>query len=150
MSVLRDRPYPNSSFLVDLGDGVTDTPQAGLVEVVFPDARVRVFEYRSGNDRTNDPHKITTLTEYGNLLLKRGTHGSLNWYQWWNEIRNGNQQGYRSVVVQLLNEDHTEVVLVWKFLRARPVNHRFAPLVGHDNAALIETLELAFERLEME
>jgi phage tail-like protein len=150
MSVQRDRPYPNSNFLVDLGDGVTDTSQAGLIEVVFPDARIQVVEYRNGNDKANDPHKITTQTEYGNLVLRRASHGSLNWYQWWNDIRNGDQQGFRTVVVQLRNEDHTQVVLVWKLLRARPVNHRFAPLVGHDNAALVETLELAFERLEME
>ena len=150
MSVQRDRPYPNSNFLVDLGDGVTDTPQAGLIEVVFPDARIRVFEYRNGNDKSNEPQKITTQTEYGNLVLRRATSGALNWYQWWSDVRNGDQHGFRTVTVQLRNEDHTQVVLTWKFLRARPVNHRFAPLVGHDNAALVETLDLAFERLEME
>jgi hypothetical protein len=56
----------------------------------------------------------------------------------------------RTVTVQLLNEDHSAVVIVWKFLRARPVIQRFGPLIAHDNSAGIETLELAFERLEME
>jgi phage tail-like protein len=150
MSVQRDRPYPDSNFLVDLGDGDPNTLQAGLIEVVLPDARVQVVEYRNGNDKGNDPHKLTTQTEYTNLILKRATHGSLSWYVWWNEVRNGGQASFRTVTVQLLNEDHSQTVLAWKFLRARPVSHRFAPLIGHDNAALIETLELAFERLEME
>ena len=136
MSVQRDRPYPNANFLVDLGDGDPNTVQAGLIEVVLPDARVQVVEYRSGNDKSNDSHKLTTQTGYGNLILKRATHGSLTWYAWWNEVRNGDQAAFRTVVVQLLNEDHTQTVLTWKFLRARPVSHRFAPLVGHDNAAL--------------
>jgi hypothetical protein len=49
-----------------------------------------------------------------------------------------------------VNEDRSEIVLTWKFLRARPVNQRFAPVIAHDNAALVETLELAFERIKME
>ena len=56
MSVQRDRPYPDSNFLVDLGDGDPTTLQAGLIEVVLPDARVQVVEYRNGNDKGNDPH----------------------------------------------------------------------------------------------
>ena len=98
MSVQRDRPYPNSNFLVDLGDGDPNTVQAGLIEVVLPDARVQVVEYRSGNDKSNDPHKLTTQTGYGNLILKRATHGSLTWYAWWNEVRNGDQAAFRTVV----------------------------------------------------
>ncbi|HUL75357.1 MAG TPA: phage tail protein [Vicinamibacterales bacterium] len=149
MAVLRDRPYPGANFLVDLGTGVTDTVEAGLTEVIFPDARVQVAEYRNGNDKENAPRKVTTETEYSNLILRRATHGSLTWYLWWNDIRNGNQAGYRTVTVELQNEDRTQTVLTWKFFRARPVNLRFAPLVGHDNAVVIETIELAFERLEM-
>ena len=150
MSVQRDRPYPNANFLVDLGDGDPNTLQAGLIEVVLPDARVQVVEYRSGNDKSNDPHKLTTQTGYSNLILKRATHGSLTWYAWWNEVRNGDQAAFRTVSSSCSTKITPRPVLTWKFLRARPVSHRFAPLVGHDNAALIETLELAFERLEME
>ena len=35
MSVLRERPYTNLNFLVDLGDGSTEGPQAGFEEVIF-------------------------------------------------------------------------------------------------------------------
>ena len=150
MAVLRDKPYPAFNFVVDLGDGLAEGPEAGLAEVVFPEARVATVEYRNGNDKANDPRKVQTVTHYGNLLLRRGTLGSLNWYQWWNDTRNGGQAVARTVTVKLLSEDHTAVVLTWKFLRARPANHQFAPLNGLANAALIETLEIAFERLEME
>ena len=33
MAVLRDRPYCQFNFLVDLGDGNTDGPRAGFQEV---------------------------------------------------------------------------------------------------------------------
>jgi hypothetical protein len=63
MAVFRDRPYPGFNFLVDLGDGTTDGPQAGLCEVVLPDAKIRTFEYRSGNDKENNSQIITTTME---------------------------------------------------------------------------------------
>jgi phage tail-like protein len=150
MAVLRDKPYPAINFVVDLGTGQTEGPEAGLAEVIFPEARLYVREYRTGNEKTSEPRKIQTLTHYGNLLLRRGALGSLSWYQWWNEARNGGQGVARTITVQLLSDDHTEVVLAWKFIRARPVNHQFSPLNGTANEVLIETLEIAFERLEME
>jgi phage tail-like protein len=149
MAILRDRPYPGFNFLVDIGDGA-EGPQAGLCEVVLPEAEIRTFEYRSGNDKENSPQIITTTTEYAHLVLKRGVIGSLNWYQWWNQVRNGDQGALRNVIVQLLSEDHTAVVLTWKFLHARPVVHRFSPLLAVENEGFYETLELAFERMEME
>jgi phage tail-like protein len=56
----------------------------------------------------------------------------------------------RTVVVQLLSEDRANVVLTWKFLRARPVRYKFSELRGKGDEVLIEYLELAFERMEME
>ena len=149
MAVLRDHPYPTQNFVVDLGDGIVEGPEAGLSEVILPDARLHVVEYRNGNDKESAPHKITSTAEYANLTVKRGALGSLNWYVWWDQVRNGDQSR-RTVVVRLLDESRTDTVMTWKFLRARPVAHHFAPLVALDAVVLIETLELAFERLEME
>ena len=150
MAVFRDHPYPAANFLVNFGGADPYAVQAGVIEVTLPEARIQVTEYREGNDKENDPHKVTSQAEYTNLVLKRASHGSLDWYTWWNDVRNGDQASMRTVTVQLLNEDHSQVVLTWKLLRARPVTQRFAPLIAHDNSAVIETLELAFERLEME
>ena len=33
MAVLRERPYPGFNFLVDLGGGTTDGPEAGFQEM---------------------------------------------------------------------------------------------------------------------
>ena len=150
MAVLRDKPYPGMNFLVDLGTGSTEGPEDGLAEVIFPEARVQVIEYRNGNERENSSRKLQTVTKHGNLVLRRGVIGSLNWYQWWNAVRNGDHAAVRTITIQLLNEDHTAAVLTWKFLRARPVNHQFSPLNASGSEAFMEILELAFERLEME
>ena len=77
MPVQRDRPYAGMNFHVDLGLG--DGPDAGVSEVVFPEARLQVNEYRNGNDRVLEATKLPTLTRYDNLLLRRGVTGSLAW-----------------------------------------------------------------------
>ncbi len=150
MAVLRDRPYPGLNFLVDLGTGNTDGPEAGFEEVLLPEVALEVVEYRNGNEKENGPRKITTFEHSTNLILKRGVIGSLNLYQWWNQLRNGDQNALRTVIVHLLNEDHTAVVLTWKFLRARPVKLRFSSLEAQPSSAFAEYVEIAFERMEME
>jgi phage tail-like protein len=150
MAVQRERPYAGFNFLVDLGTGNTDGPQAGFEEVILPEFCIDVIEYRTGNEKENSPRKLTALEHYTNLVLKRGVIGSLDLYNWINQIRNGDQSCFRNVTVQLQNEDHTSVVLTWKFLRARPVKFSFGSLNAKSNDIAIEYVELAFERLEME
>ena len=149
MAILRDKPYTGMNFLVDLGTGQTEGPDAGLLEVIFPEARVQVLEYRNGNDKSNEVIRTQTLARYGHLILKRGVIGSLTWYQWWSDVRNGNR-GVRNILVSLLNEDHSAVVLNWKFFHALPVTYHFSPLNALGCEAFTETLEIVFERFEME
>lgn len=150
MAVLRDQPYSNFNFLIDIGTGDTSSFQAGFSEVIFPEASLDVIEYRTGNTRENHVIKLTGQERYTNLVLKRGVIGSLDLYQWWNQVRNGDQNATRTVTIQLLSEDRTNVVLTWKFLRARPVKYHFSELNGNGKEILVEYLELAFERMEME
>lgn len=150
MAILREKPYQGINFTVDLGTGDVESLDAGLSEVVFPEARLQIVEYRNGNDRGTGLRKLQTITRYENLILRRGAIGSLNWYSWWNAARNGDQSVERTITVALLNEERAERVLIWKFLRARPVNHHFSPLNAMGTEPLVETLEVAFERLEME
>lgn len=150
MAVMRDKPYSNYNFLVDIGTGNTAGATAGFSEVILPPATLDVIEYRAGNDKESGVRKIPGRVHYGNVILKRGVIGSLDLYEWWNEVRNGNVNSARTVTVQLQNEDHTEVVLVWKFFRAWPMRYQFSPLDACGKETLIEILELAFERMEME
>ena len=111
---------------------------------------VDVIEYRNGNDRENDVRKLTGLAHVNDVTLKRGIIGSLDLYEWLDQIRNGDQAAYRTVVIQLQNEDHTAVVQTWKLLRARIVKHVSGPLNAKGNDVAMEELTLAYERLELE
>lgn len=149
MAVLRERPYVQFNFLVDLGTGSTDGAEAGFQEVSGIGMEVTVAEYRNGNDKENSVRKITGLNKSTDVTLKRGVVGSLNLYQWLNQIRNGDQSAYRTVVIQLQNEDHTSVVQEWKLLRARIIKHTSGPLNAKGTDVAMEELVLAYERLEM-
>jgi phage tail-like protein len=135
MAVSRDRPYSSFNFLVDLGDGDPHSQEAGFEEVILPEL---------GTESST------------NLILKRGVFGSLKLYKWWNEARKDRGKrssrrpgASRTVAVHLLDETGS-VVLTWKFLRARPVKLRFSNLEADKTNVMLEYLELAFERLEME
>lgn len=150
MATLRDRPYVQFNFLVDLGDGNTDGPQAGFQECSNIGMEVTVAEYRNGNELENSVRKITGLNKSTDVTLKRGIIGSLNLYQWLDDIRNGNQNAIRPVTIQLQNEDHSAIVLTWKLFRARIIKHVSGPMNAKGTDVAMEELTLAYERLEME
>jgi phage tail-like protein len=150
MAVMRDHPYGRFNFLVDLGTGETEGPDAGFQECSHIGMEVTVAEYRNGNDKENSVRKITGLNKVSDVTLKRGIIGSLTLYNWLNDIRNGNQSAQRTVTIQLLSEDHTAVVMTWKLLRARIVKHVSGPFNAKGTDVAMEEITLAYERLELE
>jgi phage tail-like protein len=150
MAVLRDHPYAQFNFLVDLGTGQTDGPQAGFRECSRIGATVEVIEYRNGNDRENAVRKLAGLTKYDDVTLRRGIIGSLDLYQWLNQVRSGDQGAARTVTIQLLNEDRTAVVQAWRLVGARIVRHVSGPFDAQCSDVAVEELTLAYERLELE
>ena len=150
MAVLRERPYGQFNFLVDLGTGSTDGPEAGFQECSQIGMRVDVVEYRNGNDKENDVRKLTGLARADDVTLRRGIIGSLNLYKWLDQIRNGDAAAYRNVLIHLQNEDHTATVLTWKLFRARIVKHVCGPLNAKGTDVAMEEMTLAYERLELE
>ena len=150
MAVFRDRPYTQFNFLVDLGNGVTEGPAAGFQEVSGIGMEVTVTEYRNGNSKENSVMKITGLSKSTDVTMKRGIIGSLDLYQWLNQIRNGDQKALRTVTIQLQNENRTDSVQTWKLLRARIIKHTSGPLNAKGTDVAMEEMVLAYERLEME
>ena len=150
MATLRERPYVQFNFLVDLGTGNTSGPDAGFQEVSGIGMEVTVAEYRNGNHKENSVMKITGMNKSTDVTMKRGVIGSLTLYNWLNQIRNGDQSALRTITVQLQNEDHSDVVATWKLLRARIIKHTSGPMNAKGTDVAMEELVVAYERLEME
>jgi phage tail-like protein len=150
MATVRDRPYTQFNFSVDLGDGNTEGARAGFQEMSDIGTSVAVIEYRNGNSKENSPVKLAGLSRASNVTLKRGVIGSLDLYQWLDQIRNGDQNALRTVTIQLMSEDHIAVVQTWKLLRARIIKHTSGPLNAKGNDVAMEEIVLACERIELE
>jgi phage tail-like protein len=145
MAVERERPYVQFNFEVELGD-----IQAGFQECSNIGMEVTVAEYRTGDMKENTVQKITGMNKSTDVTLKRGVMGKLDLYRWLHEIRNGNQRAFRTVLIHMKSEDHSQVVLTWKLHRARIIKHVSGPLNAKGTDVAMEELTLAYERLEME
>jgi phage tail-like protein len=150
MAVLRENPYGESNFLVDLGGGDAERPEAGFQECSAIGMEVAVAEYRNGNDKLNSVRKITGLNKALDVTLRRGVIGALDLYQWLDQIRNGDQGAVRNVRIQLQSEDRSVVALTWLLHRARIIKYVSGPLNAKGTDVAMEELTLAYERLEME
>ena len=148
MATARDLPLSQFNFLVDFGEDPA-SPQAGFQEVSGLGLEVTVAEYRNGNEAENAPRKITTMNKVPDVTFKRGVIGALNLYEWINEVRSGSQESLRTVTVQLLSEDRSNVVMEWKLSRARPIKYTGPSLNGKGTDIAIEELVLAAERIEI-
>ncbi len=150
MAVLRERPYSNFNFLVDLGTGESESVQAGFEEVILPELSIELIEYRNGNEKGSGVRKMPGLVKSSDVTLKRGVIGSLDLYQWIDQVRKGDGNPYRTVVISLQNEDRSAIVLTWRLRNALPVKYGFSNLNAKGNDVLIEELVLAYETLEIE
>ena len=148
MSIFRERPYLSQNFIVDLGMGDTDSVQSGFFEASLPQAYTDIVEYRSGNEKSRDSRKEVGNVEYSNVILKRTSGGSLDLYQWWDEVRLGSGER-RTIRIMLKNENLSEVVMEWKLRNAIPVAHGFSTLNANNTAHLAEEIELAYETYEL-
>ena len=136
MALQRDRPYGNANFLVDFGDGNPESAAGGFSDVIFP---AFVIGTRDGEEAALPGH----------LILKRGFSGSLDLYEWWNTAWQGHAPKKKTLHVRLLAEDHETVVAVWRFRDVRPVSLSYSPLRANESGLVVETIEMAFERMEM-
>jgi len=140
-AVERDRPHGNSNFLVEFGAG----KGSGFAEVVFAP-----FTIANGAADLYAAVPAGAGVPIGNrLVLRRGATGALDLYAWWDQARQGKAPPRRVVKVKLLAADHATVVLTWRFRNVRPLSLSYSPLQAMDGGVLMETLELAFDAVEM-
>ena len=150
MAVVRDRPYVQYNFHVNLGDGVTNTPQAGFQEISGIGMEVTITEYRPGNYAFNNVIKTAGLNKATDVTMKRGVIGSLDLYKWLDDVRNGASSGLRNVTVELKSEDRSQTVQTWRLINARIMKHTSGPFNAKGTDVAMEELTLSYERLEME
>ena len=138
-------PFEGSHFVVDLGTG----DDASIARVDLPVAVLDEVAHRSGNDKAAEPRKQPGLASYSHLVLHRGLTTNLDLWNWWEQARNGDPSVDREVRVKLLDAAH-QPVLTWRFRNAFPAVYRLSRLDAASSDVVIETVELAFDSMDVE
>ena len=138
----RGGPLGRSNFEVDWGGGSSGLARA-FSEVIFPRFLV---EADAGSATPGD----AGAPGAEHLVLRRGATGALDLYDWWDRTRRGQLRRFRVVTVRLLGADGRTVLMTWRFHRARPVALTDSPLLAMEAGVLMETIEIAFARVDIE
>ena len=150
MAEQRDRPHGNSNFVVEFGSGASRSGRTGFAEVIF--APFTIADSTSTRQRpavTAPSAAPAGEAPSPRLVLRRGVTGAHDLYAWWDQARRGKAPPRRTMNVKLLAEDHATVVWTWRFRNVRPVSLSYSPLRGVDGGILMETIELAYDDVEM-
>ena len=151
MANLRERPYVQFNFLVDLGTGNTDGPEAGFQEVSGIGMEVTVAEYRNGTDAENHVRKIPGIHKVGDVTLKRGLVGSKDLFDWIKQTRTDGYKAKRTVVIHLQDEARSGPVATWRLQNAMPLKYTGPTLAGKGGGDVaMEELVLSCEGYQVE
>lgn len=152
MAVERDRPYSQFNFTVLIGNDNGQSANAGFQEVAGLGTEIHVAEYRAGNWADNSPLKVNGSYKVPDVTLKRGVIGELSLlHDWLKAVRDGGNDDsvLQTVVINLLSEDHSNIVQTWTLTNARPMKYTGPSLTGKGTDVAIEELVLASEHIEV-
>ena len=133
-------PFRNFRFRVEI-DGITT---AAFSEATVPDITVDPVEYREGTDATHQ-RKLSGLTKYGNITLKKGVTDSLELYSWHKSVVDTGALGARKNVSLILVDEEGNDKARWDIVEAWPTKYDSSDYSAKGNEVVIETLELVNE-----
>jgi len=139
-----EAPYRNINFRVD----IPGLPELAFREVVLPETRIELVEYRVGTDSVARTRKLPGRAITGNVVLKRGIDHDLSIWAWFKSVRDGSLDRRDGSIV-LLDSEGTEVRR-WNLSHAWPVAYEPSALHALKTEVAIETLELSCEAIDIE
>jgi phage tail-like protein len=130
-------------FIVEI-DGISN---ARFQEIGGIDATTDVIEYREGGDILG-PRKLPGQTKHSNLTLKRGYTSDSQLFTWYEDVSTGRTQKIRRNVSVVQLDMAGQEVMRWNLFNAFPVKYTAQAFNAKGNDLSIESLEVAYERIE--
>lgn len=145
----RENKYPFSAF--NFVVSINGETVAAFQEINGLNNENSPIEFREGPDGMNTVRKLPGIEKYSNLTLKHGLTSSIYLLGWCREVRDGSTAfpPVRDVTIQLQNEMH-EFVYNWKLTNAWCSKLTGSALNAMGNEIAVETMELAYDRIEIE
>ena len=140
---VRKDPDRKFRYVVEI-DGIV---QSSFSEVIMPDSTSDPIEYREGAEPTYT-RKIPGLTKFGNLTLKWSITDSTELYNWRKLVEQGKMKDARRNLAVILIDEEGNPAARWEFHDAWPCRYSAPILNAEENCVAIETLEIAFEKME--
>ena len=138
-------PLPKFYFQVDgLGGGIGNY----FHEVSGLDTESQVIEYRHGNSKEFSPIKMPGLKKVGNVTLKKGVFTKDNKFWAWYSTIKMNTIARNTIIIRLLDETGNPT-MTWTLINAWPTKIQATDLKADGNEVAIETIELAYETLNI-
>lgn len=136
----RNDPYRNFRFRVVI-DGIQ---AAAFADATIPDITTEAVDYREGTD-TPHSRKLSGLTKFGNITLKRGLTDSMDLYNWRKAVvEKGALKNRKSLSIILIDEEGNDKAQ-WDVVEAWPVKYDVSALSAKGNEVSIESIELVHE-----
>jgi phage tail-like protein len=154
MATIRNTPYGAFNYLVALGDqqgsGEAGIYIGGFSDVAGLGVEVSYSEYRNGNETFNTVRKVPNTHKVDDITLKRGVIGSIDLFQWVQQVARDGLVKPREVKITLLDEARSAVA-TWTLHNAQPkkwVGPTLAAKGGGEVA--VEELHLVCEGVDYE
>lgn len=149
MATFRDNPYGAFNYLVSMGTGDEASVVAGFSDVSGLGGEISYSDYRNGNEKFNTARKVANTFKNDDVTLKRGLVGSLDLFEWFKRVREGDHEP-RNVNITLMDEGRHPVA-TFRLKNAQPkkwVGPTLAAKGGGEVA--MEELHLVHEGVEYE
>jgi phage tail-like protein len=137
-----DDAYPSCRFYVM----IKGLSQAVFTEVGGLQVEMDVMDYQEGGNN-GFVHRLPGVTRVSNLILKRGMTSSNEFYNWFAQIAKGEFTTQDISVV--MYDSAGNQLMSWTVEKAYPVKWVGPQLLASDNAAAVETLELAHTGIKL-
>jgi phage tail-like protein len=136
----RTDPYRNFRFRVEI-DGIQT---AAFADATIPDSTTDPVDYREGTDATTQ-RKLSGLTKYGNVTLKKGLTDSMELYDWRKSVeQTGAAKARKNISLILIDEEGNDKAR-WDIVEAWPTKYDPSDFSAKGNEVVIETLEIVHE-----
>jgi phage tail-like protein len=135
--------YRAFQFTIEI-DGIS---QASFQEVSGVEATTDVIEYREGGDAVG-LRKFPGQTKHSNLSLKRGYTDDTQLWTWYEDVMTGRTELIRKNISVVQHDMAGQEKFRWNLFQAFPVKYTAPSFNAKGNDLAIETLEIAYERIE--
>ncbi|NLW46379.1 MAG: phage tail protein [Firmicutes bacterium] len=133
-------PYRNFRFRVVI-DGIQ---VAGFSDATIPESSTDTVDYREGTDPPYQ-RKLSTLTKYGNVTLKKGLTDSMDLYNWRKQVEDKGAAGARKNMSLILIDEEGKDKAQWDIVEAWPIKYDPSDFSAKGNEVLVESLDITHE-----